>query len=92
MLRISFRMLDLQKFACHEFPQNAWVRAATSEFTEFASVWWIEHGKKNSNNMPQSWDALKQVMWARFVPSYYAHDLLNKLQQLCGGTARIIPT
>jgi hypothetical protein len=48
-----------QKFACHEFSENAWVRAATSEFTEFASVWWIEHGKKNPNNMPQTWDALK---------------------------------
>ena len=36
-----------QKFACHEFPKNAHVRAATSEFTDFSSVWWIEHGKKN---------------------------------------------
>jgi hypothetical protein len=75
-----------QKFACHEFPENARVRAATSEFTEFASVWWIEHGKKNPNNMPQTWDALKRVMRARFVPSYYARDMLNKLQQLRQGT------
>jgi hypothetical protein len=26
--------------------------------------------------------ALKQVMHARFVPSYYARNLINKLQQL----------
>jgi hypothetical protein len=32
--------------------------------------------------MPQTWDALKQVTRARFVSSYYAHDLLYKLQQL----------
>jgi hypothetical protein len=35
-----------QKFTCHDFPENACVRAATSEFTEFASVWWIEYAKK----------------------------------------------
>jgi hypothetical protein len=34
-------------------------------------------------------DALKQVMWARFVPSYYAHDLLNKLQQLRKGAKSV---
>jgi hypothetical protein len=58
-------------------------------FTDFASVWWIEHGKKNPNNMPQTRDALKQVMQARFVPSYYARDLLNKLQQLRQGAKSV---
>jgi hypothetical protein len=71
-----------QKFVRHDFPKNAHVRAATSEFTNFASIWWIEHGKKNPNNMPQTLDALKLIMRARFVPSYYARDLLNQLQQL----------
>jgi hypothetical protein len=79
---ITRKIVVDQKFACHDFPKNARVRAATSEFTDFASVWWIEHGKKNTDNMPQTWDALKQVMWAKFVPSYYAHNLLHKLQQL----------
>jgi hypothetical protein len=51
--------------------------------------WWIEHGKKNPNNMPQTWDALKRVMWARFVPSYYARYMLNKLQQLRQGTKSV---
>jgi hypothetical protein len=78
-----------QKFTCHDFPENACVRAATSEFTEFASVWWIEYAKKNPNNMPQTWDALKRVMRARFVPSYYARDLLNQLQQLKQGTKSV---
>ena len=64
-------------------------RAATSEFTDFASVWWIEHSKKNPNNMPQTLDALKRVMRARFVPSYYARDLLNQLQQLKQGTKSV---
>ena len=67
---LTWEMVVEQKFICHDFPENACVRAAISELTDFASVWWIEHGKKNPNNMPQTWDALKRVMRARFVPSY----------------------
>ena len=39
--------------------------------------------------MPTTWDALKRVMRARFVPSYYACDLLHKLQQLRQGTKSV---
>jgi hypothetical protein len=42
----------------------------------------VEYGKKHANDIPQTWIALKRVMQARFVPSYYARDLINKLQQL----------
>jgi hypothetical protein len=86
---ITWEITVDKKFACHEFPKNVWVRAATTEFTEFSYVWWIEHGKKNPNNMPQTWDALKRVMRARFVPSYYARDMLTKLQQLRQGTKSV---
>jgi hypothetical protein len=86
---ITWEIAVDQKFACHDFPENGRVTAATSEFTDFASVWWIEHGKKNADDMPQTWDALKRVMRARFIPSYYAHDLLHKLQQLRQGTRSV---
>jgi hypothetical protein len=56
---ITWNIAVVQKFTCHDFSENARVRAATSEFTNFASVWWIEHGKKNTDDMPQTWDALK---------------------------------
>jgi hypothetical protein len=78
-----------QKITCFEFPENARVRAATSEFSDFASVWWVEYGKKHPNDIPQTWIALKQVMRARFVPSYYAQDLINKLQQLKQGAKSV---
>src|SRR5579883_1399201 len=39
--------------------------------------------------IPQTWDALKRVMRARFVPSYYARDLLHKLQQLRQGAKSV---
>jgi RecG-like helicase len=37
---------------------------------------------KHPNDIPQTWIALNRVMRARFVSSYDAHDLINKLQQL----------
>jgi hypothetical protein len=79
-----------QKFTCFEFLENARVRAATSEFSDFASVWWVEYGKKYPNDIPQTWITLKRVMRARFVPSYYAHDLINKLQQLKQGAKCVL--
>jgi hypothetical protein len=43
-----------QKFTCFEFLENARVRAAKSEFTDFASVWWVEYGKKHPDDIPQT--------------------------------------
>jgi hypothetical protein len=86
---ITWEIVVDQKFARNEFPEDTRVRAATSEFTDFASVWWIEHGKKNPNNIPRTWCALKRIMRARFVPSYYARDLLHKLQQLRQGAKSV---
>jgi hypothetical protein len=51
-----------QKFICFEFPENARVRVATSEFSDFASVCWVEYDKKHPNDIPQTWIALKLVM------------------------------
>jgi hypothetical protein len=78
-----------QKFTCFELPENGRVRAAISEFTNFASIWWVEYGKKHPDAIPQTWVALKWVMQARFVPSYYACDLINKLQQLKQGAKSV---
>ena len=78
-----------QKFECHAFSVDRRVRAATSEFSGFASVWWKEHCSKHPNNIPTTWDALKQLMRHRFVPSYYARDLLNKLQRLNQGSKSV---
>ena len=36
---INWEIAIDQKFACHEFPENTRVRDATSEFTNFASIW-----------------------------------------------------
>ena len=51
---LTWELAADQKFACHDFPENKWVRAATSDFTDFASIWWSEYCHTNPNNTPQT--------------------------------------
>jgi hypothetical protein len=78
-----------QKFVCYEFSEVNKVRAATSEFTNFASIWWHEYQTTHPAAIPQTWNALKRIMRSHFVPSYYARDLLHKLQQLRQGNKSV---
>jgi hypothetical protein len=50
------------------------------------SIWWREQCNTHPTEIPTTWDALKVLMCHIFVPSYYARDLLNKLQCLKQGT------
>jgi hypothetical protein len=70
-----------QKFACHDIPPTSQVKAAVSEFTDFALIWWHEYKQKHPTLAPTTWDQLKAAMRHRFVPSFYARDLLNKMQR-----------
>ncbi|XP_066374965.1 uncharacterized protein [Miscanthus floridulus] len=36
-----------QKFSCHDIPANSQVKAAISEFTDFALIWWREYKQKH---------------------------------------------
>jgi hypothetical protein len=49
---LSWKLAVDQKFTCHDFPKDKRVRASTSEFTDFTSVWWSEYHRKNLNNTP----------------------------------------
>jgi hypothetical protein len=70
-----------QKFSYHDIPSNSQVKAAISEFTDFALIWWREYKQKLPINSVTTWTQLKTAMRHRFVPSYYARDLLNKMQR-----------
>jgi hypothetical protein len=59
---ISWELAIEQNFTCFEFPKNGRVKVATSEFSDFAYVWWVEYGKKYPNDVPQTRIALKRVM------------------------------
>jgi hypothetical protein len=86
---LDLELAVVQKIRCHAFCANHQVRAATSEVTDFAFIWWSEHCNTHPTKIPTTWDALKVLMCHRFVPSYYARDLLNKLQCLKQGTHSI---
>jgi hypothetical protein len=40
---LEWELVVDQKFACHAFLAQHQVRAATSEFSHFASIWWCGH-------------------------------------------------
>jgi hypothetical protein len=60
-----------QRFACLRYPEHLRVSAATSEFTDFASIWWSRHCRVNHANIPATWLGLKHAMRTRFVPPHY---------------------
>jgi hypothetical protein len=77
--------LDLElevdkKFSCHDIPASSQVKAAISEFTDFALIWWREYKQRHPTATPTTWTQLKTSIRHRFVPSYYARDLLKKMQ------------
>jgi hypothetical protein len=55
-------------------------RQGTSEFKDFALIWWNELGTLGLQ--PHTWDGLKTAMRQRFIPPSYQRDLCKKLQRL----------
>jgi hypothetical protein len=51
-----------QKISCHDIPANSQVKAAISEFTDFALIWWREYKIKHPTTIPTTWDHLKAAM------------------------------
>jgi hypothetical protein len=72
-----------QNFSSHLVPEQHRVRQATSEFNDFALIWWNELATLGLQ--PHTWDGLKKAMRQRFVPPSYQCDLHNKLQCLDQG-------
>ena len=62
-----------QKFSAHLVPEHHRVRQATSEFKDFAIIWW--NGLTAQDALPGMWEELKIAMRDRFVPPYYHRDL-----------------
>jgi hypothetical protein len=80
---LDWEMTVEQKINSHLVPEQHRVRQATSEFKDFAIIWWNE--LVNTRAAPQTWNALKEEMRARFVPPSYRRDLRKKLQRLDQG-------
>ena len=71
------------KFSLHLVPEQHCVRQATSEFKDFAIIWWSE--LSSLRLQPNTWDRLKAAMCERFVSPAYQRDLRKKLQRLDQG-------
>ena len=66
---------------------NNRVRQATSEFKEFAIVWWT--GLSFESELPTTWEQLKIAMRDRFVPPSFYTEIRNKLQRLEQGNKTV---
>jgi hypothetical protein len=80
---LDWEMMVEQKFNAHLVPEQHRVRQATSEFKDFAIVWW--NGLAAGNALPTTWEELKRVMRDRFVPPSFHRDLRAKLLRLDQG-------
>jgi hypothetical protein len=69
-----------QKFTVHQVCKEHRVRQATSEFKDFAIIWWT--ALASDGNIACSWEEFKVAMRYRFVPSSYHRDLRKKLMHL----------
>jgi len=70
---LDWGMTIEQKFSAHQVPEEHRVRQATSEFKDFAIIWWT--ALASDGNTPRSWVELNVAMHDRYVPSSYHRDL-----------------
>jgi hypothetical protein len=80
---LDWEMTVEQKFASHLIPEHHQVRQPTSEFKDFAIIWWT--GLVGDGREPTTWDDLKDAMCDRFVPPSYHRELRKKLMRLDQG-------
>jgi hypothetical protein len=80
---LDWEMIIEQKFSSHFVFEQHHVRQATSEFKDFALIWWNELATLGLQ--PHTWDGLKIAMHQRFVSPSYQHNLRKKLQRLDQG-------
>nr|CAE02904.3 OSJNBb0045P24.9 [Oryza sativa Japonica Group] len=77
---LDWEMTVEQKFNAHLVPEQHRVRQASSEFKDFAIMWWV--GLTAEGVLPTTWEELKVAMRNRFVPPSYHRDLRKKLMRL----------
>jgi hypothetical protein len=84
---LDWKMTVDNKFSSHLVPKQHRVRHATSEFKDFAIIWWNELSSLRLR--PDTWDRLKVDIRERFLPPAYQCDLLKKMQRLDQGVMSI---
>ena len=85
---LEWEMKVDQVFNCHHLDEERKVNLASLEFEGYAMVWWnqVQTDIMRLRRAPiNTWYELKRCMKERFVPSFYARELHNKLQRLIQG-------
>ena len=80
---LDWEMTVEQKFSAHLVPEQHRVRQATSEFKDFAIIWWT--GLVVARVSPTTWEQLQVAMRDRFVPPSYHRELRKNLMRLDQG-------
>jgi hypothetical protein len=73
---LDWEMMVEQKFSSHLVPEQHKIQQATSEFKDFAIIWW--NGLAAIGGLPMTWEGLKVAISERFVPPSYQRDLRKK--------------
>ncbi|RDX92654.1 hypothetical protein CR513_25184, partial [Mucuna pruriens] len=70
---------------CFDFNKRMKVKLVSLEFSDYALMWWNEvlcDIRRMRRSIVETWVEFKRDLRERFVSSYHARDLYNKLQRL----------
>ena len=79
-------------FRLHNYEEEKKIAMASLEFQDYVLIWWeqvLERRQARGEPPITTWAQMKDVMRARFVPTYYNRDLFKKLQLLKQGTKSV---
>ena len=79
-------------FRLHNYEEEKKIAMASLEFQDYVLIWWeqvLERREARGDPPITTWAQMKDVMRARFVPTYYNRDLFKKLQLLKQGTKSV---
>ena len=79
-------------FRIHNYAEDKKVAMASLELEDYASIWWedLQYLREEQDLEPiETWNEMKEQMYARFVPKHYRQDLFTKLQKLKQATKSI---
>lgn len=68
-------------FPLHNFEEEKKITVASLEFQDYVLIWWeqvIEHQEARGEPSITTWEQIKDVMRAHFVPTYYNRDPLQE--------------
>ena len=79
-------------WSCHNFTDYKKVQLATLEFSGFALIWWdtlVKERRRALDAPVATWEQMKALMRARFIPQHYARELKQRLENLKQGSMSV---